>query len=387
MRSYDVAFAFLFLVAFAVQIPLAWLLWAADTSQAGLIRGSVMAGFVLPVVIVVTFWWAYVFFDSMILRVVCWYGVFVIVGKAIVVLLVFTLLIPSEATYSTNLVQVTYPMIPLAIVLFSVRNALRPRVRSVVAGLVGGIALAVVFTYLGFLFMFVFNPSYVPKMSVALPESFLSALASDLIAFAVALLSIFVFEIVKKPRLDIDVPEGEYAEIDAIPNMRQTARIAHLRAVNRPIRGHLAERSTATNCRSRITVKDRSELVIHTEISTKWSARREPYQVAGIYPSGAIAIQIDDYLVGLCNRIDIHANKVGEYFAVAAKIDGDPDCYLFRGESYRSNNQWRLPQDKIPPGDYILEVSVEGDNARSETRKYRLSNQGITPHGLTLEPY
>ena len=91
------------------------------------------------------------------------------------------------------------------------------------------------------------------------------------------------------------------------------------------------------------------------------------------------------YLVGQCDRLDIYANYEGETFAVALKVDGDPNCYLFRGESYQSTNQWRLPQYKIPPGDFEVEVFVEGDNAKSATKRYRLRNTGTTPEGLTLE--
>ena len=96
----------------------------------------------------------------------------------------------------------------------------------------------------------------------------------------------------------------------------------------------------------------------------------------------------DDYLVGLCNRLDIYANHDGEAFAVAVKVDGDPNCYLFRGESYRSTNQWRLPEDvDCLLGEFVVEVFVEGDNGKSKTTRYRLHNDGNTPQGLTLEPF
>jgi hypothetical protein len=82
----------------------------------------------------------------------------VIVGKAIIILLAFTLLIPHEAIYTTSLVQALYPVIPLAIVLRYTRANIRPRNRSLAVGIVGGFVLAVLFTYLNFIVVLFFYP-------------------------------------------------------------------------------------------------------------------------------------------------------------------------------------------------------------------------------------
>lgn len=103
-----------------------------------------------------------------------------------------------------------------------------------------------------------------------------------------------------------------------------------------------------------------------------------------LYPGGG-AVHLDDYLIGQCDRLDIYANRDGEQFSAAVKVAGDYDCYLFRGESYRATNQWRLDKYRIPSGTFTLEVYVEADNGRSNTKTYRLLNSGTTPEGLTLE--
>jgi hypothetical protein len=94
----------------------------------------------------------------MVLRVVCWYGILVIAGKAIIILLAFMLLIPDEAIYSTSLVQVMYPVIPLTVVLYWTRGIFKPSNRTLATGIVGGAALAVLFTYLGLLVTILFYP-------------------------------------------------------------------------------------------------------------------------------------------------------------------------------------------------------------------------------------
>ena len=66
-------------------------------------------------------------------------------------------------------------------------------------------------------------------------------------------------------------------------------------------------------------------------MATKWSARREPLVTVAIPVTPYIFQYPDDYLVGLCNRLDIYANHDGEAFAVAVKVDGDPNCIFSEG--------------------------------------------------------
>lgn len=120
--------------------------------------------------------------------------------------------------------------------------------------------------------------------------------------------------------------------------------------------------------------------------SRRRAAREEPLRIVALSPAGGPVLDVNDYLVGQCNRIDIYANYDGEPFSAAVKVVGDFNCYLFSGESYRSANQWRLPEYRIPPGSFTLEVYVKGDNGSSSVKRYRLVNNGPTPEGLTLEP-
>jgi hypothetical protein len=217
---------------------------------------------------------------------------------------------------------------------------------------------------------------------------FENPLIANLIAFLIAVAAIFIFEWIKRPCLMVELYEGRHVDIIVAPEVRRlAARVVHLRAVNRPIWRSWIQRNTATNCRSRITITDTTGRRLHTDVATKWSARREPLVTTAVPFAPYLFQYPDDYLVGLCNRLDIYANRYGEAFAVAVKVDGDPNCYLFRGESYRSTNQWRLPEDIMPLGEFVVEVFVEAGNGRSKTVKYRLHNEGNTPQGLTLEAF
>jgi hypothetical protein len=220
-------------------------------------------------------------------------------------------------------------------------------------------------------------------LGLSLKDSLYSPPAVNLTAFAIALGTIFIFEWVKQPWLHVEIYEGRYNEVPAIENYRQAARIAHLKVVNQPFFRSFIQRNTATNCRSQISVIGANGMIIE-KITTKWGAREEPRRLhLGL--NGQIIEPADDYLVDLCDRLDIYAKDAGEAFAVAIKVAGDPDCYLFSGASYRSPTL-RLPELRIPPGDFTLEVFVTGDNGKSGTRRYRLRNQGTVPQGLILDP-
>jgi hypothetical protein len=214
---------------------------------------------------------------------------------------------------------------------------------------------------------------------------FENPVVANLVAFVIALVAIFIFELMKRPSLTIELPDERNTTIDAVEGHRQAARIVQLKAINNPIYKNWIQRNTATNCRSKITVIDVSGNSLHRNVSTKWTARREPLTISA-GPDGRFPILlVDDYLIGRCDLLDIYANCIGEAFAVALKVEGDRYCYLFRGESYRSKNQWRLPQHKIPEGEFKIEVLIEGDNGKSPIKNYRLRNHGTAPDGLTLD--
>jgi hypothetical protein len=222
---------------------------------------------------------------------------------------------------------------------------------------------------------------------------FENPLAANLVVFGIGLLGIFIFEVVKRPSLDICL-QPENIDIPDLPNGRKKSRLVHLKAVNRPIYENWIQRSTATNCRSKITVKDEDGNVLQAdrnvlhEIGTKWAATPQPLRLMALPIAGGAVLQdvLDESLIGQCDKIDIYANYEGQLFAVAVKIVDDSDCYLFRGESYISQQQWRLPKYKIPSGTYTLEVYVEADNGKSKNKTYRLHNVGTNPEDLTLEP-
>lgn len=153
----DLSFLLLFLIGVVVQIPIAWSFWEYDTSSNGLLRASAIADFVFPVSLLLLVWFVYFGLDAKFLRISCWYGTFLVVWKSLIILGALLTLVPLVVIYSTNVVQVAYPAIPVAILLQRTKNVLRPSVRSVVLGIVGGIVLSLVFTTLSIYVLFFFH--------------------------------------------------------------------------------------------------------------------------------------------------------------------------------------------------------------------------------------
>jgi len=138
----DLGFLLLLCTGFAVQVPLAWLLWSMDSSSAGLVRGAALVSFVFPVVVLFILWWGYLLLDTSVLRLACWYATFIVVWKAIIILAAFLTIMSQAAIYSTNFIQVMYPAIPTALVVEKTRKDLGFSARTIVLGILAGVLLA-----------------------------------------------------------------------------------------------------------------------------------------------------------------------------------------------------------------------------------------------------
>lgn len=151
------AFSVLFLVAFAVQVPFSWFLWSSYSAKTsadptGLI---VVSGYILPVVIVALLWFAYALYDSIVLGLICWFGMFIVVAKAITILIVIIGLLPIATLYSSLFMQTIWPGIALIAVLYPKRRTLQLEKYSLIATLIGAVALAAMLTYVDVLVLFV----------------------------------------------------------------------------------------------------------------------------------------------------------------------------------------------------------------------------------------
>ncbi len=119
-----------------------------------------MGNFVLPVVITAILWWAYRYFENMVVRMVCWYGSLVIVFKALVIVFVTLVILPLKMLYSEDIVQMLYPAIAYLAVLYPKRQILKIRTRTVLTSVVGIAILLVVWAYVDFLILFYFHPLF-----------------------------------------------------------------------------------------------------------------------------------------------------------------------------------------------------------------------------------
>ena len=102
----------------------------------------------------------YRYFNNDVVRMVCWYGSLVIVVKALVILLVTLAVLPLEALYSGNMVQMLYTTIPYTAVLYPKRQVLKITSRTILASVAGITLLIVVWEYVDFLILFFLRPLF-----------------------------------------------------------------------------------------------------------------------------------------------------------------------------------------------------------------------------------
>lgn len=224
-------------------------------------------------------------------------------------------------------------------------------------------------------------------------------LFSIIVGFLIALVAIMVFEVLRKPRIQVELPQdGVYSDYLANPSIgTRGARFGHVHIFNRPLvrRGWFwIPRYPASNARCLVTVRDAEGRVVNNlqDIATKWSATVEPASASPLYfnPStGRISFlppnpSYFEYLVTHANIHSLSSKVEAEPVAIAFKIDGDNECFLFGGENYRSENQWRLQQRAIPQGEYVVQAKVVSDNALSGVYQFRLRNFTTNPQGLEI---
>jgi hypothetical protein len=149
------AFAVLFLVAFAVQLPFCWILW---DKLSGVAAAEAIGNYVLPILVVILLWFAFELSYWVPIAITSWYGAITILVKAITILGVILAAFPIDALYTTDFVQPFYAACILLAILYFKRGVPLRLSKSEVASSVIGVAMvALLFTSFDVLVLFTFR--------------------------------------------------------------------------------------------------------------------------------------------------------------------------------------------------------------------------------------
>lgn len=147
------AFAILFLVATAVEVPLSWILW---NYLSGSTNGAeAVANFIAPVVLAAVLWFAYDLYADVKLGIICWFAMMIIVAKAITIIGVIVTLLPLSALHS-DFTQVVCSGVALMAAIYPKRDSLALRKSEIVISLIGVIVIAGLLIWLDIVVLFMF---------------------------------------------------------------------------------------------------------------------------------------------------------------------------------------------------------------------------------------
>jgi hypothetical protein len=185
-------------------------------------------------------------------------------------------------------------------------------------------------------------------------------LADILINLLLAIVSIVIalwYENLGSPRLEI-LPDITNDELK--PNNRRT-RFIHLGVVNKPRRVPFVTRQTAYSCHGTITFLTPSLQSIGNPMPIKWDGTAEPLNPEIV--NNQIVNLLDQRLLRFSRYIDIPPDEK-ETLAVAVRIHGDTLAFGWTGESYA--HDWRHPDFKFPPGNYVARVTITTGDSKTQ---------------------
>jgi len=200
----------------------------------------------------------------------------------------------------------------------------------------------------------------------------------------IAIATTIYLENLRKPKLELrialhkDVPySSRYPAAEA--------RFLYLELINKPMPwwARWMSRDVAMQCHGTINFCDYDgQNIFDRAMPIRWSRSPEPVPMRGVVDGKQIEI-FDPALLNLVRRVDVYPGQP-EPLDVAARFDGDDECYGWSNESYFSDPPWRNPRWKLPSGCYLVHVSIDWAGEKC-TGTFRLMNDG-TRQEFQLEP-
>lgn len=202
-----------------------------------------------------------------------------------------------------------------------------------------------------------------------------------------AILSILItiaIEFLRRPRLRLTI-EKPCQKVEYEPNTHpaSVARYARLYLENKqlPIWARWMLRSPAVQCNGTITFHDlRGNDIFGAGMSVRWAASDQPLAIEGITEDNKRFVVFDPTRLTLTSRIDVYPGiEERQLLDVAVRLDDETDCYGWNNEAYLQPNEkylWRTPRWRIPPGEYLVKVSISSSGGKC-TANFRLINNAV----------
>ena len=181
-------------------------------------------------------------------------------------------------------------------------------------------------------------------------------LISVIFGAVVAIITTIIVENLRRPRLIINIAkptDNDYPQ----DHPAKHARFLCLEVKNKPLTKltRWMSRNTAVQCHGTISYHHLDgQNICKRSMMTRWSESPEPTGFPIIH-EGKTFFYLD--LSKMTNKLDIPPGEIGR-FDVAVRFDEESECYGWNNDSYFSQPIWRNPDWKLPPGRYLVKITI-----------------------------
>jgi hypothetical protein len=191
----------------------------------------------------------------------------------------------------------------------------------------------------------------------------------------VAIVLTIVVEMIRRPKLRLEIAAPGEA---TYPHDRpaKTSRYLAVTLVNLPLPFlfRWMSRAAALQCRGTITFHNLDgERYFVDEMPLRFARSPEPVPMQ-IALGGVTGILVDPLRLSLDSRVDVFPGE-STPIDVAVRYDSEDDCYAWSNMNYFCTPPWRHPDWKLPPGRYLVQVTVQSSGEKC-VGLFRLLNQG-----------
>jgi hypothetical protein len=200
----------------------------------------------------------------------------------------------------------------------------------------------------------------------------------------VSIITTIAVESARRPDLEIRTADQANDPPSSNSGLKKIA-ILHLALVNKPLKGPFSwlMRGVAAQCHGSINFRHLDgRPASSTSMEVRWSSTPAPTAMT-LLQRGLPSPIFDPARMLLDARVDVPAGEP-EVFPVVARFDDDEDCYGFNNESFRSSPRWRIPDRKLPKGQYLVDVTLLS-SGQKVSKTFTLLNEGSLSE-FRLEP-